>query len=235
MNTIQIRKARPSALAVALALLLTMIFVYAVARPALPSRRAETVAARQRFSTELRMEGLQAQFQVEERCTDALQARILAARCAQDGGAGLILQDGKEYAIVRDTGDGDDVLTRSASGLTLRLKGSAAELAAITDAVSFLRAQATETGALAAALEDGDTDEGSIAALMQVYRTQGRRVQDALEELGDQRAVTALRGGIDSCLTRLQCAIEDTSPAALRLLHTAACAQWLELLEELGG
>lgn len=235
MNTIQIRKARPSVLAAALALLLTMLFVYVVARPALPGQRAELVAARQRIATEIRMEGLQAQFQLAERCTDRLQARILAAKCAQNGGAGLVLQDGKNFAVIWGVGDQGDVLSRSASGLTLRLRGSAAELAAVTDAVAFLRAQATETGALAGALESGDTDAASVAALMRVYQTQGQRVMDALDALGDQRVVAALRGGVASCLTRIQCAVESSSPSVLRLVHAAACAQWLELLEELGG
>jgi len=234
-GTIQIRKARPGALAFALALLLTMIFVYAVTLPALPDRRSDEVSAAAPMSTELRMEGLRAHFIVEERCGDALQARILAAKCAEDGGAGLILQDGDSFIIVRGMGDAESgvALTRDVPGLTLKMQGSAAELAAVTDAVAFLRAQASETGSLAAALEAGDTDASALRALMSVYRTQGQRVLDSLNRLGSHPVVDVLRGSIASCLARLDAAISDTSPSSMRLLHAAACAEWISALEGL--
>ena len=233
-NKIQIRRARPSALAFALALLLTMLFVYAIARPALPSHATNAVSAQSAISTELRMEGMEARFRIEARCSDPLQARILAARCAQDGGAGLILTDGEGYAIVREAGDASEAaLLRSAAGLTLQLEGSAAELAAVTDAVAFLRAQASETGVLAAALESGDTDASSLAALMRVYQTQGQRVLAALNSLGSQPALDLFRASVSACLTRIASAIDSTSPSSLRLVHAAACAEWLGILEGL--
>ncbi|MBQ8507467.1 MAG: hypothetical protein IJ466_08585 [Clostridia bacterium] len=233
MNTIQIRKARPSVLALALALLLTMIFVYAVSLPALPGMQSEEASAEAPISTELRMEGLEAHFIIEERCGDELQARILAARCAEAGGAGLILKDGNAYAVVREMGgaDSEGALSRSAAGLTLKLEGSAAELAAVTDAVAFLRAQAGETGSLAAALEAGDTDASSLRALLSVYKTQGQRVLNNLNALSGHAAVDMLRGSVSSCLVRLDAAIADTRPSSMRLVHAAACAEWIGILE----
>lgn len=234
MNTIQIRRARPSALALALALLLTMLFVYAAVRPALSNHGAKQAAAAEPISTELRMEGLEAHFLIADRCDDPLQARILAARCAQDGGAGLILPDGDGFAIIRDTGKpSEDTLSRSSAGLTLRMEGSAAGLAAVSDAVSFLRAQATETSALAGALENGDTDAASLQALMRVYHTQGRRVLDNLAAPGSHPVINMLQESVSSCLMRLDSAIADPSPASIRLVHAAACAQWLGLQDEL--
>lgn len=233
-TTIQIRRARPSGPALALALLLTMLFVYAAIRPVLPNHGAKQAAAAAPISAELRMEGLQVHFLPECRCDDPLQARILAAHCAQDGGAGLILPDGDGFAVIREAGEASgDTLSRSSAGLTLRMEGSAAVLAAVSDAVSFLRAQATETSALAGALISGDTDSASLQALMRVYHTQGKRVLDNLAAPGSHPIVDMLRESVSSCLIRLDSAITDPSPASMRLVHAGACAQWLGMLDEL--
>lgn len=230
---IQIQRCRPSALALALALLLTMLFVYAVARPALPRGDSDAATAETPMSTRLRMEGLETTFLLHARSADPLQARIHAAQCISEGGAGMILADGSSYAVVCGTAaaDAENILQRSAAGLTLKVQGSAHELAAIADAIAFLRAQAVETGSLAAALENGETDAPSVRSLLGVYRTQGQRVQSALESLPEQPAVSALLEAVRGCMSRLG----DNAAAAsgLRLLHAAACGEWIGLLENL--
>lgn len=232
---IQIRRARPSALALALSLMLTALFVYAIARPALPGQNVNAVSAESPLSTQIRMEGMDVHFICHSRCADALQARILAAQCVSEGGAGLILPDGGGYAIIREASstEGSESLLRSSPGLSLRLQGSAAELAAVADSISFLRAQAVETGSLAAALESGDTDAPSVQALLAVYRTQGSRAQTALAALPNRYAVNLLFNSVSACLPRIDSAASSTTPSSLRLLHSAACGEWLGLLEEL--
>lgn len=243
---IQIRRCRPSALAAALALMLTMLFVYAAAMPALPlgeGKRSSEVSAGTAMAAQLRMEGMEVYFHIDGRSSDALQARILAAQCAEDGGAGLVISDGEGYAVVREAGsigqDGQDGwLKRRAGGLTLKLRGSAENLAAVADAVVFLRSQAMETGSLAGALEQGETDTASLEALLSVYRTQGRRVAEALANLPEGEAGQALgrlTEAVQGCMSRLDGALEALSPASMRLVHAAACAQWIELLEGLQG
>lgn len=234
-GTIQIRRSRPSALALALALLLTMLFVYAITGPALPQQRIDAASAEAPMSTQLRMEGLETAFRIHSRCNDPLQARIHAAQCISEGGAGMILADGSGYAVICETmaAPGEDSLVRSAAGLTLKLQGSARELAAIADAINFLRAQATETVSLAAALESGETDAGSVRALLGVYRTQAGRICDTLQSLPEQAAVSSILNAVEGCLSRLS----DSAavPAGLRLLHAAACGEWIGLLEALAG
>ena len=123
----------------------------------------------------------------------------------------------------------------STGPLTLKLKGSSSEIAAVSGAVGFLRAQAAETGALAGALETGGSDAASVRALLEVYRTQGEKVQAALADCGGSAsgAIGLFRGAVDGCMERLNAAIAETDPASLRLIHAAACAQWLQLLETL--
>ncbi len=238
---IQIRRCRPSALAAALALMLTMLFVYAAVLPALPlGKQGSEATTATAMAAQLRMEGMEVYFHIDSRSADALQARILAAQCVETGGAGLVISDGGGYAVVHEAGSIEQAgwLRRQAGGLTLKLRGNAENLAAVADAVAFLRAQAVETGSLAAALEQGETDAASLEALLSVYRTQGRRVAEALADLpkdGTGQALGRLTEAIQGSLSRLDGALEALSPAALRLVHAAACAQWLELLDSLQG
>ena len=235
MGTVRVRRSRPSPIALALALMLTMLFVYAISL-SVPDG-ADDAAAQLPSAAEIRMEGMDVSFLCAERVSDPLEARIRASCCDRQGGAGLILPDGSEYAIILEAVSDPDAaggIRRQAEGLTLKLKGSAAEIAAITGAVDFLRAQAVETGALASALEGGGSDAASVRTLLEVYRTQGLKVQAALGGCdGASPAVQQLRTAVDGCLDRLNAAIADTDPAGLRLIHAGACAQWLQLLTEL--
>ena len=74
-----------------------------------------------------------------------------------------------------------------------------------------------------------------MRALLEVYRTQGEKVQAALADCGESSSGTIglFRTAVDSCVDRLNAAISETDPASLRLIHAAACAQWLQLLEAL--
>lgn len=236
-KTIRVRRNRPSALALALALMLTILFVYLISRPALSRKEAAgEAAARANGSAEVRMEGLEAAFRCDGRYASAQEARIAAARCAQSGGAGIVIEDGEMCAVVReavspgDAAEGD--LIRRAGGLTLRLSGPAAEIQAAADALSFLRAQAAETGGLAAALEAGDVDAPSVAALLKIYRTRGARALDGLDAVEDARA-RRIAASAQSALARLDAAISAPSPAALRHIHAAAANDWIDLLESL--
>lgn len=239
MKTIRVRRSRPSPLALALVLMLTMLFVYGISLSVPDAEDADDASALPPATAEVRMEGLDACFLCAERVSDPLEARIRAAYCDQQGGAGLILADGDAYAIILEAVSDLDApggIRRRADGLTLRLQGGAAEIAAVSGAVDFLRAQAVETGGLAAALEGGDTDAASIRTLLNLYRTQGSRVQSALADCpSDIGAIDLLRAATASALDRLDAAIAETSPGSLRLIHAGACAAWIDLLENLAG
>ncbi len=237
MKTIRVRRSRPSPLALALALMLTMLFVYGISLSVPDAEDADDASALPPATAEVRMEGLDVSFLCAERVSDPLEARVRAAHCDQQDGAGLILADGDTYAIILEAVSDPDAaggIRRQAGGLTLKLRGGAAEIAAVSGAVDFLRAQAVETGSLAAALEDGSTDAASIRTLLGLYRTQGARVQGALEDCdAGASAVEPFRAATGSALERLDAAIAETDPGSLRLIHAAACAEWIQLLETL--
>ena len=142
LKTVRVRRNRPSVLSAALALMLTMLFVYAISLSAPDS--VNDAAAQLPSAAEIRMEGMDVSFLCAERATDPLEARIRASYCAQQGGAGLILPDGDEYAIILEAVSDPDAaggIRRQADGLTLKLTGSAAEVAANGGKPIVLRAR----------------------------------------------------------------------------------------------
>ena len=239
LKTIRVRRSRPTAPALALALALTMLFVYLISLSSQPEvAESGEAAASAAGEAEVRMEGMDAAFLCDARCGDLTEARVAAANCASNGGAGILLREGEEYAVVREAVSPDaapeDALLRSAPGLTLRLTGPASEVAAISDAVAFLHAQASETGSLAAALESGDTDAKSLAALLEVYRTQGARARAALGEISARSdTVERLQSAVQSELDRLNGAIRSPDAGKMKLIHAAACGEWISLLNAL--
>lgn len=237
LKTVRVRRNNPSALALALAMMLTMLCVYLISLSALPEKETNAAAGHIPASAEVRMEGLEAGFLLCARTSNQLEARVLAARCAEDGDAGLILSDGDDYCIISEAvppeNAGNEDLQLQADGLTLKLQGSADDIAAVSDAVAFLRALAAETGGLASAVEDGDTDLPSICSLLNVYRTQGQKALDALGKIAaPDNVVKRLDGAVRANLTRIDSAINEPDTGKIKLIHAAACGEWISLLEE---
>lgn len=235
LKTVRVRRSRPSSLAIALALLLTMLCVYCISLSAAPAPEAEAVSAGQTGSSEVRMEGMEAAFDCEGRYPTLMEAQVMAAYCAQSGGAGLILQEAGEYAVVRRIADvpGENSISRSAPGISLKLEGETAEIAAIADAASFLHALSTETAALASSLEKGEADGASIAALMDIYISRCRRLQIAIGEIPEEHAVVKqLAQKLESAMLRLKDASDHPEAGRLHLLHAGSCADWISMLQD---
>lgn len=237
LKTVRVRRSNPSALALALAMMLTMLCVYLISLSALPEQKASTASGQSPSTAEIRMEGLEAGFLLYARSSNQLEARVLAARCAESGGAGLILSDGGDYCVISEAVSFDDAGTNdlclSADGLTLKLHGFSDEIAAVSDAVTFLRALATETRGLAGAIEDADTDLPSVCSLLEVYRTQGQKALDGLQCISApddtiRRLITSTHASLD----RIDSAVAQPDIGKIKLIHAAACGEWISILEE---
>ena len=237
LKTVRVRRSNPSALALSLAMMLTMLCVYLISLSALPEKEISTASGHQTASAEVHMEGLETAFLVHARTSNQLEARVLAARCAKNGGAGLILSHGGAYCVISDAvpaeNAGSEDLVLRTDGLTLKLTGVADEISAISDSIAFLRALAAETGGLASAVEDGDTDLPSVCSLLNVYRTQGRKALDALNEIAaPDAAIRRLCSAVQSSLTRIDSAIAEPDTGKIKLIHAAACGEWISILED---
>lgn len=234
LQPIRVRRSRPSALAMALALMLTMLCVYIISLSAPEENRQATADIP--AESEIHLAGLEAVFQCAGRYDDKLDAQLAAARCAQSGGAGLMLLQDDRYAVVSQAGGtaGENSFTRSAPGLTMRVSGAADEIAALNDAAAFLQALHSETGMLDDSLQRRETNASSIAALMNVYRTRGAQAQNALIDVETGSVVVStLLEYVENALVYIESVEARPTISHLRLLHAAACADWIEMLETL--
>ncbi len=237
LKTVRVRRSNPSALALALAMMLTMLCVYLISLSAIPDEKTNSVSGQTSSSAEIRMEGLKESFLLYARTANQLEARVLAARCADSGGAGLILSDGGDYCVISQAVSAENAGTNDlhlqADGLSLKLQGSSDEITAVSDSITFLRALATETSGLAAAVEDGDTDLPSVCSLLNVYRTQGEKAQEALENIaGPDKTIRRLISSVHASLNRIDSAIKNPDIGKIKLIHAAACGEWISILEE---
>lgn len=234
LETVRVRRSHPSALSAALALMLTMLCVYLISLSTGNEDAVQSTANATSAQAQVRMDALDVVFECEGRYDALLDAQVAAAKCARSGGAGLILSDGDRHAVIRcvsSAAEGENMLRRSADGLTLKISGSASEIAAISDAVDFLRAQAIETASLPQMLESGDVDASTVETLLNLYRTRGEKACAALDKIAlENSVVESLLAACTSALERLD-TNGQTQPARLRLIQAAACADWIDLLE----
>lgn len=234
LKTIRVRRRYPSALSMALALMLTMLCVYIISLSGPGSARQ--VSAAVPAESEIHLAGLETVFHCAGRYDDRLDAQLAAARCVQSGGAGLTLLQDDQYAVVSHAGGegSENSFTRSAPGLTMRVSGAAHEIAALNDAAALLQALHSETGMLDDSLQRRDTNASSVSALMEVYRTRAEQVQDGLIDVKTGSVVVStLLEYVEKALVRIESTQTRPTVARLRLLHAAACADWIGMLEML--
>ena len=238
MKTVRMRRSRPSALSLALALMLTMLFVYAVTLSA--PEKVRTASSQAQARQEIYLEALTARFLVYARAQDGYAARIEAANCFESGGAGWIISEKDCYAVISDmavAADGKEnagnIIERTAGGLTMEISGRADQAAAVADGAQFLRSIAAETAFLASSLESGG-DVSGVRAMMGVYKTRADKICAALEG-ADNPAAVLIREAARRTSGRIDAAFSDMRPAKIRLIHTAANAEWLSLIEGLNA
>lgn len=235
MQTIRLRRSRPSSLSVALALAITMFVVWLISLQSCP--RQVAAAAAMRSTAEILMESMDARFLLSSMHDDKTQANVAAALCAQNDGAGIVLTEGDQFAVVQETGhdfSGSEapVIRRSARGLTLKTEGSADTISTLSDGLSALRALAEETGSLAASLQNNTADANTVCALLSVYKTQ---LEDASAALApeDDPAAALIRASMEQSILRLASAMESPTPGEIRLIHAKGCLEWIDLSNRL--
>lgn len=236
MQTIRLRRSRPSSLSVALALAITMFIIWVLSLQGCPKEEAQAASAL-RSAAEIPMEGMDAQFLLSSVHDDKTRANVAAALCARSGGAGLVIEENGGFAVVQEAG-GDfsgaeaPVVSRSAGGLTLKTEGSADSIAALSDGLSALRALAEESGSLANSLQNNTAGADAVCALLNVYKTQLESAVSALENQSSP-AAALIKSAMDASILRLETALGNPSPGEIRLIHAAGCLEWMDLAARL--
>ena len=197
---VRVRRERPSALAWALALLVTMLCVYLLTLgiAAAPEASIDSAGDAPRVTEEASFDAAEAWFVALGRFETATEARIEAARYTPRGAAGYVLETedgflvlGAVYenqaeaesvarALAQSEGLACEVYTERAEGARLRITAAEADIALVVEAEAGLRALAAETRDLALALDRGETDAGAARTLLSVAAS---RLEDVLARL----------------------------------------------------
>lgn len=228
-NKVRVRRDRPSALAWALALLLTMLCVWllTLGPAAAPEANIASVGDAPRITEEVSFAPAAAWLVSLGRYDTAAEARIEAARYTPRGAAGYVLETedgflalGAAYddqaeaesvarALSQSEGLACEVHKESADGARLRVTATQEDIALLTEAEALLRSLAGETRELALKLDRGEVDAGAARTLLNLSAS---RLEDALTRLRN------VPGAQDSPVTARLLALTEQFRASLFVL-----------------
>lgn len=200
---VRVRRDRPAAPAMALALAVTMLAVYLIARSApTDGGEAALAGAREgRVTREIELAGVEVYCADLGCCEDDVAARILAASFAPRGAAGVVRRDasgwhvlGAAYALeadaqraVRQLAERDGVTAQvwslAAAPLTLRITAPAADIDAIAAADAALTSQIEGAAALAARVDRGEVGDRSARTLAALAESELEAARTALAQV----------------------------------------------------
>lgn len=197
---VQVRRERPSGLAMAIALLLAMLMAYLSTLGT--DKGWQSVMASPRVTREVTFEKWKMHLVCVGRCDNEAQARLLAAGDA-GGGAGYVWKDEKDYRVLAagfegqadarrwvrrlsQTGAGEgEVISLEASAVAMRMTGPEMTIGAIGEGEALLRDQVRAMGDMAVQLEAGEMDIGTARTLCAVAATRTRGALALIKAMPD--------------------------------------------------
>lgn len=204
-NRVRVRRDRPSAPAWALALAVTMLFVYLITLSA-PSREEDAEeTSSERVTQEIALDGLTAQFAALGRWESAAEARIAAAPLAQRGAAGYVLEEDRAFRLLIACYESESdaqrvasqlgqqesmeatVVSRTAAGVSLRVTAPAGDAQRIENADRTLRTQLRLAGSTALQIDRGEISVISARTLAAVARSEALEAKKALSQIAGAR------------------------------------------------
>lgn len=211
MTRMQVRRERPTPLALAMALCVTMLIVYVLTlNPGKPDV-VESMAPAPRVTRQIAFEPLEGWCVAMARCASEQEARLQASAWVGRGAAGYVtrLEDGwavlgAVYAsekdarriakrLADDEGLPAEALCMKADGLTLRITAPEAQIEAVAGADALLRRQAEQLGSVALQLDRNEIGADAARTLCALAATESG---DAAKALG------GIPGAADSALCR---------------------------------
>ncbi len=226
---VRVRREHPSALAWALALMLTMLCVYllTLGLALAPEAAIDAGDGAPRVTEEVSFGSAEAYFVSLGRFDTATEARIEAARYTPRGAAGYALETADGFlvlgAVYENRAEAESVaraLSQSegldcgvyeerADGARLRVTAAQEDIALVTGAEALLRDLAGETRDLALQLDRGEMDAGAARTLLNVA---AGRLEEALTRLRN------VPGAQDNPVTARLLAMTEQFRAALFVL-----------------
>lgn len=247
-NRVRVRRDRPSAPAWALALAVTMLFVYLITLGA-PSREEDAEeTSSSRVTREIALEGMTAQFAALGRWESAAEARIAAASLAQRGAAGYVLEEDSAFRLLiacyETEGDArrvasqlgeqesleEAVVSRTAAGVSLRVTAPAGDAERIASADRTLRTQLRLTGSTALQMDRGEISVFSARTLAAVARSEALEAKEALLQIAGAKENPICSG----LMNQLQSLADDLGSAARSDGSSAAMSGSLRCCQVVG-
>lgn len=246
LRRVRVRRERPTALAWAVALCVTMLAVYVLTLNAGQPVVVESVAAAPRVTREIEFEALRGWCVCMARCDSEQEARLAAAAYSGRGAGGyVVMMDGawlalgaayeseKDAARIAgrlkdDAGVCAEVLRLEAEGLTLRITAPQAQIDAIADADARLRKQTWRLGELALQLDRGELRPDAARALFAVSSQETAEAAQALAGIPgarDNSLCAGLIGRLEALSDMLSTLSGNAEARGATLSGMVRCAQ----------
>lgn len=216
MHRVKVRRERPAAAAWALAVLLTALFVFLIARGAGTQSGEETPESAPRRAYALTFAPLETHLVQFGAYEDALSARIEAARYMPRGAAGYVLE-GSLYRVIgagydsrqdaqgvcerlrEEEGMEASVYSLSSGEVELTIQGTQAQVEALTQAETALRNAAAQLNETAFGYDRGELSSEDARNRLAIIAASVRQAHQALS----QAAAHTENSSIDAFLSIL--------------------------------
>ena len=258
---VRVRRDRPTALAWAVALAVTMLAVYVLTLNASLPDAAKSASAAPRVTREVTLEALSGWCVSLGAWPTRDRARVECAACAERGAAGYLYKaDGQWHVLGALYGSGREaertaqrlrdkagidaaILPLSAGQVKLRVTAPQAQVDLIVDAAALLRTQVDRLSDAARQLDRGTLQPEAARTLCALAATEAGALRERLAAIPGA-AVNALCAALIDALSSLSTHLETisgsvqaSSPALSSLLHAACIDDFLRLkaLQESAG
>ena len=201
LKRVRVRRERPTALAWAIALCVTMLAVYVLTLDASRPDVVQSMAAAPRVTREIGFDALEGWCVRMARCDTDQEARLRASATVSRGAAGYVTELEGEWAVlgavyesekdarriaarlVDEEGIDADVLRLEAEGVKLRITAPERQIDAIAEADALLRGQTLKLGQMALQLDRGELRPEAARTLFAVASGEAREAAAALSAI----------------------------------------------------
>lgn len=246
MKRVRVRRERPTALALAVALCVTMLAVYTLTLNAVTPGAVESMAAAPRVTRELKLEPLEGWCVAMASCDTQEEARLMASAWVGRGAAGYVTELEGAWRVLGAVYDGEKEAARiagrlkdeegipaeaiclRAEGVTLRVTATEAQIGAISGADALLRDQTRQLGQMALQLDRGEIRPEAARTLCGVSATEAGEAAAALEAIpgaAENRVCGGLIGSLERLSGMLATVAGSETASAAALSGMLRCAQ----------
>lgn len=245
MKRVRVRRERPTALAWAVALCVTMLVVYVLTLGADAPDVVDSMAPAPRVTREIEFEALEGWCVRMATCGSDQEARLAASAYSGRGAGGYVTPLEGEWAVLGavyasekdaariarrlrdDEGIPAEAVALRAEGVKLRITAPQAQIDAIAEADALLRRQTDQLGQIALQLDRGEIRPEAARKLCAVAAEEAARAGQSLAGIpgaADNGLCSGLIGRLEALAGMLE-ALAATGESGASLSGMARCAQ----------